>query len=223
MISPDVGVTSWTGAGPKDSEAAKAAITKGSAVAGDIGKLKLGEKVRFSGSLIPTKGSRCFQSLAHPTDLFAPAFYVQLRSVHRTSEGPTLAMRPPPGATPSAAAETAMSDEERIRHCEKDWAACADNAELIEHYGKMSAISVACERAGERAARYGTPKWGAGWLSRSFATYWKGASYIRTGVANIIDKEVQFQNGFGAWVNSIAYCSYDLRKGEVVDFHVEPR
>jgi hypothetical protein len=38
---------------------------------------------------------------------------------------------------------------------------------------------------------------------------------IENGVITLVDDEVKFQNGFGAWARVRAFCEYDLRAAKV--------
>jgi hypothetical protein len=219
LVGPEIGVTTFTG--PKGSSPASVAlIEKGSAVAGDIAKLKTSEKVRLSGSLISTRGGRCFTSLAHARDLFAPAFYIQLRSITRTSEGPAFAATTAPGVSPPPS--PTLSAEDRLKLCRKDWSRCQDNEELVENYENYRTAQRACRTKADDMAKYGTPDWG-GWLKDVFGAYRKGSNYVTTGVAELVETDAKFSNAFGAMVRSRVTCLYDLKGAKVIHVAIDPR
>lgn len=97
--------------------------------------------------------------------------------------------------------------------CRTDWRLCADNSDLINNFTDISRGQVSCKMEAEKLAKYGTPKWP--WLS--FSTFRKGNEYVQTGVAILIEKDAQFQNGFGAMVHSTVTCKYDLKSQTVLD------
>lgn len=93
-ISDSVSMETWAGNTLGVMEVEKSMIAPDSALAKDVAGLKPGDKVRFSGRLFRTDlGDRCFESVAAEFDLISPAFIMQFRSVQRTSEGPTIALR----------------------------------------------------------------------------------------------------------------------------------
>lgn len=219
LVGPEIGVTTFTGS-KGSGPASVALVEKGSAVAGDIAKLKPGEKVRFSGGLVSTKSGRCFASLAHSRDLFAPAFYIQLRSIVRTSEGAAFAAATPPGVAPPR--PPSLSAEERLKLCRKDWSKCQDNEELVENYENYRSAQRACRTKADDMAKYGTPDWG-GWLKDVFGSYRKGSNYVTTGVAELVETDAKFSNAFGAMVRARVTCLYDLKAAKVLHVAIEPR
>ncbi|MGQ3297716.1 hypothetical protein [Reyranella sp.] len=106
--------------------------------------------------------------------------------------------------------------------CRDDWSKCADNKQLAETYRKYIEIRTACQIAAGRLAKYGKPNWG-GWTHRVFGQFLPGDTGPSSGYAILFDNEVQFQNGFGAMVNSSARCKYDLRNEKVLEVTVRAR
>lgn len=103
--------------------------------------------------------------------------------------------------------------------CNRNWKLCKDNADLINHYGNLTAeLSVQCKDAAEHAARFGTPEFP--WLA--FGSFRKGKKYVETGVVEAIEPDAKFQNGFGAMVHSTAICTYDLNLKKAVDIKILP-
>lgn len=92
-IADGVSVETWASDTLTFMDVEKSMIAPNSALAKDVAGLKPGDKVRFSGRLFPTDlGDRCFESVAADSDLISPAFFMQFRSVQRTSEGPTITL-----------------------------------------------------------------------------------------------------------------------------------
>lgn len=102
--------------------------------------------------------------------------------------------------------------------CASDWMKCSDNAELVNNYSKWFDVRYSCERQATKQAKYGTPKW----PSHSFGSFYPGTNYISTGMAVAVEKDAQFQNGFGAMVHSTIICKYNLRSKTVTDVMVLP-
>jgi hypothetical protein len=71
-----------------------------------------------------------------------------------------------------------------------------------------------------KRAQYGDPKFP--WLF-PFSTFYKGDQYLKTGIAILIEKDAQYQNGFGAMVHSEVKCTYDLRAKQVLNIEISPR
>ena len=216
LIAPEVGVTTFTGTND-NSPAATAIVGKGNAISADLVGLKPGEKVRFAGSLIPSDSVRCFASLPGSADLFAPAFYVQLRTIYRTADGPSLASRPAPGT-----GVPELSAEERLKSCKTDWAQCEDNRQLVDNYEQYGVARKACRAATDELTKYGTPDW-AGFTKDTFGTYNKGSRYVTTGVAELVETDAQFGNGHGAVTKMRVSCLYDLKGQKVIHVFGEPR
>jgi hypothetical protein len=104
---------------------------------------------------------------------------------------------------------------EAVPSCKADWTECADNAELVNNYSRWFHAKLACKDAATKQARFGTPIFPS---YPFFSTYFK--TYIATGTAILMEKEAQFQNGFGAMVHSEVKCTYDLRAARVVSVDI---
>jgi hypothetical protein len=104
----------------------------------------------------------------------------------------------------------------KVLPCKYDWTKCSDNSDLVNHYTHWSDIQVACQIEAEKRAKYGTPKWP--WLP--FGSFYTGTSYITSGKAIAIEKDAQFQNGFGAMAHATVICFYDLNTNQVVDVSI---
>jgi hypothetical protein len=104
--------------------------------------------------------------------------------------------------------------------CETDWTRCIDNADLANNYSSYGSSEFDCKSEAEKRAQYGDPKFP--WAF-PFATFHKGDDYPKTGIAILIEKDAQFQNGFGAMVHSEVTCTYDLRAKRVLSVDISPR
>jgi hypothetical protein len=104
--------------------------------------------------------------------------------------------------------------------CKADWSKCTSNAELVHEYKGWMKAQVRCKSEANASAKYGTPKWRS---YIEFGEYEIGMDYVTTGVAVLVEPDVQFQNGFGAMVNSKARCTYDLRTDRVTNLTITPR
>jgi hypothetical protein len=103
--------------------------------------------------------------------------------------------------------------------CEVDWTKCTSNAQLANNYGGWIDAKVDCKIAAEKKARYGSPTWP--WPA--FSSFYPGNGYITTGIAELIEPDAQFQNGFGAMVHSRVDCVYDLRSNRVTNVIIDQR
>jgi hypothetical protein len=110
------------------------------------------------------------------------------------------------------------ADNKANPSCKSDWRLCSDNADLINNFGDITRGQSYCKIEAEKLAKYGTPKFP--WLA--FSTFHKGSDYVKTGIAVLLEKDAQFQNGFGAMVHSTVTCRYDLNRQEVLDASVAP-
>jgi hypothetical protein len=102
--------------------------------------------------------------------------------------------------------------------CKSDWHLCSDNADLINNYAEITRGQAYCKIEAEKLAKYGTPKFP--WLA--FSTFSRGSDYVKTGIVILLEKDAQFQNGFGAMVHSTVTCRYNLNLKEVLDASVTP-
>jgi hypothetical protein len=102
--------------------------------------------------------------------------------------------------------------------CDKDWRRCSDNSELANSVNQdFQDATVPCKMAAEKSARYGAPK--IPW--NGFHSFLTGNDYVKTGRIVRIDKNSEFQNGFGAWEHVDIVCTYDLVAKKVVSVSIE--
>lgn len=113
---------------------------------------------------------------------------------------------------------SSLLEKPNLNFCSGDWHKCSDNADLVNHYKKISDVQFECSWEAGKQAKYGTPEWP---LER-FGTYLIGEDYPKTGTIILIEKDAQFSNGFGAMVHSTARCTYDLNQKKVLDVIVTP-
>jgi hypothetical protein len=99
----------------------------------------------------------------------------------------------------------------KIKFCKKDWKMCVDNAMLINNFSGMSKVKAACKVKANSRAKYGSPDWS--WVS--FGTYYVGDRYVKSGLVEVVDNTVKFQNGFGAMKKSKVSCVFDLKSDRV--------
>jgi hypothetical protein len=104
--------------------------------------------------------------------------------------------------------------------CKSDWTRCIDNSDLVNNYLEDHSAQNDCKSEAVKRARYGDPKFP--WLYY-FDTFYKGDQYPKTGIAILIEKDAQYQNGFGAMVHSEVTCTYDLRAKRVLNIEISPR
>ena len=100
--------------------------------------------------------------------------------------------------------------------CKSDWHLCADNEDLVNNYSGIISAKVDCKFEAAKLARYGDPKF----PFSSFGRFYIGKDYMTTGVMILLEKDAQFQNGFGAMVHSTVTCKYDLARKQVLDVNV---
>lgn len=125
-----------------------------------------------------------------------------------------------------ASAKHVHDEEERkareaaeAESCKMKWQACTDNADLVNNYSRRFDAKVDCERAANKLAKYGDPKWG--WLT--FSKYHGGNDAPRTGIITIADDKVRFQNAFGTYAKSKVVCEYNLKEKKVVSVKATDR
>ena len=106
--------------------------------------------------------------------------------------------------------------------CDSDWHACKDNADLVNHSPIWGRVQSACQDKVDSEVQYGEPKWPGFWSGGAFGTYFTGTSYVSTGIAIAVEKDVQIENAFGAMVHSTATCRYDLNSQTVLDVSWSP-
>lgn len=90
-------------------------------------------------------------------------------------------------------------------------AACREN---LQCWGDRHAATAKyeCSMAVERLAAY-SHQWTDGWGSKFPRFMWKDQG---AGILTYMGDRIQFQNGFGAWVNHSYFCDFDTRSGSVV-------
>jgi hypothetical protein len=109
----------------------------------------------------------------------------------------------------------------RLRACKDNWHLCADNSEMANNYSGWIHAQNACEEGATALAKYGTPAWPHSWMP-NFNTFRNGSDYKETGQAVLVERNAQFQNGFGAMMHSTVTCIYDLAARKVIDVTIEP-
>jgi hypothetical protein len=165
-------------------------------------------------------------------------------TVYQPPPGPPLAS-PPPGPRPDTAsaplqsapqsvpvsltkhptlssddAAPAVSPAAGSQSCKDDWKQCKDNSDLVNHFDYYYRVQTYCQRAANEKAKYGSPIWPGFWSGGAFGQFRDGTDYVSTGIALAIEKDAQFQNGFGAMVHSTVYCKYDLNAQTVVSVDI---
>jgi hypothetical protein len=101
--------------------------------------------------------------------------------------------------------------------CKTNWTLCTDNADLENNYLVDSSAPFECKEEAIKRAKYGDPKFP--W-AYPFSTFYTGDQYPKTGIAILVEKEAQYQNGFGAMVHSQVTCTYDLRAKKVLNIEI---
>ena len=99
--------------------------------------------------------------------------------------------------------------------CDSNWHACRDNADLMNHYSRVDDMRSACD---DRAGSIRHPES----ATKSFNLFRNGDDYIKTGVAELIDKNSLAQNQFGTWVDVGVVCDYDMGKNAVTSLQMAP-
>jgi hypothetical protein len=101
--------------------------------------------------------------------------------------------------------------------CKTNWTLCIDNSDLENNYLVDSTAPFECKQEAIKRAKYGDPKFP--W-AYPFSTFYKGDQYPKTGIAILIEKEAQYQNGFGAMAHTRVECTYDLRAKKVLNIDI---
>jgi hypothetical protein len=136
-----------------------------------------------------------------------------------------------PSASPAKPATASSNDAAPVvplvppavgnRSCKDDWRQCRDNSDLVNNFDGYYRVEGACKTAANEMARYGTPIWPSFWSDGgAFGRFRNGTDYVTTGVALAIERDAQFQNGFGAMMHSTVYCKYDLKTATVVSVDI---
>ena len=118
--------------------------------------------------------------------------------------------------------EEKISEEKYIKKtgCEHFWQQCKDNEEFMNENDSIKhKIVVACKYAANDLAKYGKPKW----PFIAFQTYYNNDSIKKKRQITLVENNVQFSNGFGAWVNSEVYCTYHLTNDKIIDINIESK
>lgn len=110
----------------------------------------------------------------------------------------------------SSVFEMNMAEEKRsnpLKYCKTDWSACTTTEMLIENYSEVSQIQKKCEKATGMLA-----KWDYQFTyTPAYSSYYNSPSDLKEGKLRLIDDDVKFQNGFGAWRRISVVCYYDLK------------
>ncbi len=117
----------------------------------------------------------------------------------------------PPSEQSDAVAPVTKTPEVSNAECKKS----------LQCWGERHSISatVRCQRYIEKLAKY-SHKWTDGFLEPKFSHFrWKNRA---TGVVTFIGDKIQFQNGFGAWQNSIYECDFNPSTEQVLDVRASP-
>jgi len=97
--------------------------------------------------------------------------------------------------------------------CQADWRSCTTNLEVMNTWNGWSHVRGECKDAATAKAKYGDPKWP--WFA--FTSYLDSISFVKEGRALLVERDAQFQNGFGAMAHVQVLCSYDLAGEKVID------
>jgi hypothetical protein len=124
------------------------------------------------------------------------------------------------GGGQNSASQPSQSSSESA--CSSDWHVCKDNADLVNNYQGWSSVQSACQNKVDSEVQYGEPKWPGFWAGGPFSNFYPGTDYISTGIAVVVEKDVQIENAFGAMVHSTAICRYDLSTQTVLDASWSP-
>ena len=100
--------------------------------------------------------------------------------------------------------------------CDSDWRNCEDLQAFINSASDgLIHAQADCKTAAERRAQYGDPRWGYG-----FAHVVPAKSNLDRGRVQLMAKDAEFQNGFGAWRKTNVVCTYDLERETVTNLSV---
>lgn len=103
--------------------------------------------------------------------------------------------------------------------CRTDFRQCADNADLVNHHERTMKAQVACQMAGDGAARYGKPEW----PRFSFSRFRVGRDAVESGVLTLIEPESRYSNMYGAMQRASVYCDYDFTAAKVKGINIVPQ
>lgn len=96
--------------------------------------------------------------------------------------------------------------------CYSEIGKCKDNADVVNHYGRMSKAKSACVSMANGMAKFGTPQWPA----VAFGMFSKGDDFPSRNAVVLFDDDVKFSNGFGAMERTPLRCDYDFASGTAV-------
>jgi hypothetical protein len=106
-----------------------------------------------------------------------------------------------------------------VSACATNWRQCRDNTDLMANHRGVIAIPGACLTAARRESRYGEPAFSGG----TFARYFPGDDFARTGIVEAIAPDARVPNQYAAQVLADVVCRYDLAAGQVVSLRFVPR
>jgi hypothetical protein len=94
-----------------------------------------------------------------------------------------------------------------LEYCKSEWIACSTTEMLMNNYSGVSQIQEQCEKATGMLA-----KWDYQFTySPPYTSFYDSASDLKDGKLRLVDDDVKFQNGFGAWRRISVVCYYDLK------------
>ena len=101
--------------------------------------------------------------------------------------------------------------------CKSDWRRCIDNTELVNNFEGIWGIKYDCRDQANKLAKYGDPKWPS---YGYFGSYFANEHFLPSKRITLIEKDAQYQNGFGAFRHVGVRCVYDLEGGRVVSVNL---
>jgi hypothetical protein len=149
--------------------------------------------------------------------------YAAMNADPAPATAPAPASASAPAAPVRATEPVHVAEKIEAPTCARNWRLCTDNSDLVNHYNGWYKVKADCEYEADKKAKYGTPKWPGFWSGGSFGAFKPGDDYPKTGIVVAVEKDAQFQNGFGAMVHSMVYCEYNLKNEEVVRVSIFPR
>jgi hypothetical protein len=121
-------------------------------------------------------------------------------------------------AQQKAAAAADKAAESIQDACREDWHRCKNNAMLVNASKIYVNAVVACKDKADEQARYGHPDL----PFLAFGQFYKGDSYLKSGVMILKEPDASFENGFGAMARVTVTCWYDMKNHAVVNMQIEP-
>ena len=104
--------------------------------------------------------------------------------------------------------------------CKNDWHHCIDNTELVNNFEHISRMRINCRDDANKLTKYGDPKWPS---YSYFGSYVSNEHFLPSKRITLIEKDAQFQNGFGAYQHMSVRCVYDLEGDKVVSVNLMER